>query len=126
MHSAPVRRTRSLLQGDPAAPEIFNAALDNPAAEFCRQTRREGWGIHLDCGTLISLVLFADNFWLFASSATDLSRMFETWLGLLEHCRWDLPLEETTWCTTRPDAEGHLAVRVRGELVKRAARATGF
>ena len=34
LQTKPISRTRSLLQGDPAAPAIVNATLDVPAAEF--------------------------------------------------------------------------------------------
>ena len=70
--SKPIRRIRSLLQGDPAAPFLFNVALDIPAAKFCRLADSRGWGYHLDGGFRVSLILFADNFWLFATSRKQL------------------------------------------------------
>ena len=54
------------------------------------------YGITLDDGTRISLILFADNFWLFASSAKQLSSMFDAWLSVLGTCGWDVPLDEAT------------------------------
>ena len=68
IRSEPIRRTRSLYQGDPAAPYIFNCTLDGPASRFCEICHKRKWSIRLDDGTLVSLILFADNFWLFATS----------------------------------------------------------
>jgi hypothetical protein len=40
----PVARTKSLLQGDPRSPNMFNACLDLPAERFCNSRLARGWG----------------------------------------------------------------------------------
>ena len=124
--SVPVTRSRSLLQGDPAAPSIFNATLDIPASAFLQQASHKGWGCRLDSGTYISLVLYADNFWLFAKSPAQLAEMTLTWLEILRKSGWDVPLREATWCTTGHDDNQHWQVLVQDVAVPRALRAVGF
>ena len=121
-----IPRTRSLLQGDPAAPAIFNAALDIPAGRFCKHARRKGWGIQLENGTNVSLILFADNFWVLAKSAQELSETTTYWLSLLQSHGWDVPLDEAVWCTTSPDGNTGLRVDVQGTNIKRAKRGRWF
>eukprot|EP00969_Alexandrium_andersonii_P309109 13660491-Alexandrium_andersonii.AAC.1 len=66
----PVARTRSIPQGDPAAPAIFNVTVDDCGAMFLGIARDRGWGVELSPGKeRLSSVLFADNFWLFSNSA---------------------------------------------------------
>ena len=102
--SAPLRRSRSLLQGDPASPAIFNATLDLPVAEFSKPALSKGWGYRVDDGSHVSLLLFADNFWLAATSPQELASMTEAWLARLSEYGWSVPLQETTWCSTGPDS----------------------
>ena len=124
--SEPVARTRSLLQGDPAAPALFNIALDHPASKFISLCARRGWGFKLDDGSLVSMILFADNFWLVASSPQSLAKMTEAWLALLKDCGWSVPLAETTWCTTGGDDNLLWEVLVEGQALTRAQRNVGF
>ena len=112
VQSGAVRRTRSLLQGDPAAPETFNSTLDIPASRFCDLAANRKWGVQLDDGTVIALILFADNFWLFARSPEELATITGVWLGMLAESGWKVPLDETTWCTTGPDENSHWTVEV--------------
>ena len=49
--SAEVIRTRSLPQGDPAAPMLFNLILDALATRFAELAVREKWGEQLLDGT---------------------------------------------------------------------------
>ena len=123
--SKPIRRTRSLRQGDPAAPDIFNAALDYVADQFVNWCHANGFGIKLNNGIHLSLVLFADNFWLFATSPTMLETMMQKWLDLLSAYGWEVPLDETTWCTTAPD-ERHWTIQARGAVLPRSSRKVGF
>ena len=126
VRSAPINRTRSLLQGDPSAPAIFNAALDLVASRFCTLASERGWGYRLDDGSLLSLLLFADNFWIVSTSAHELEDMTKAWLHLLGEHGWNVPAGEATWCTTAEDSHKHWTVRVSETVVKRAPRAEGF
>ena len=112
--SSPVKRTRSLYQGDPAAPQIFNAVLDGIASTFMGLAASHGWGLRIDSDTLLSIVLFADNFWLVATSPAELRSMTEAWLGLLKQAGWSAPVDEMTWCTTGEDSHTW-EVRIRDQ-----------
>ena len=82
-----IPRTRSLLQGDPAAPSIFNITIDDPLEEFHREAQRRNWGIKLQDGNgdtfNLAIICFADNYWLIARSAEQLKKMTKEWLRLL-------------------------------------------
>ena len=112
--SDPIKRTRSLCQGDPAAPTIFNCALDDIAAEFCQSADTHNWGIKLQCGARLSLMLFADNFWIFATSPQELTKMSKLWLRLLHRAGWQAPVDEMTWCTTGPDTNLSWQIHIDG------------
>eukprot|EP00973_Karenia_brevis_P062080 8633880-Karenia_brevis.AAC.1 len=71
-------------------------------------------------------MLFADNFWLLASSPLQLAAMTEVWLDLLSEYGWSVPLDETVWFTTGPDTCKEWVVPVRGEKVRRAKQQEGF
>ena len=60
--SKPVARTRSLLQGDPSAPTLFNSALDIPACEFEAWCLSNDFGIRLHTQCVLCILLFADIF----------------------------------------------------------------
>ena len=94
-----IGRTRSLPQGDPAAPALFHCALDIVASEFLSIARQQNRGLPLSHGDNVSLMLFADNFWLVATSAKQLSAMMIQWIRLLHGAGWRVPLSECTWCT---------------------------
>ena len=61
---------------------MFNSTLDLPAAAFCTMADEQDWGYRLDEGTNISLILFADNFWLYAYNPLELGLMLEAWLAM--------------------------------------------
>jgi len=124
--STPVARTRSLIQGDPSAPAVFNATLDVPASEFCAVAAEKGWGYRLDDGSFIALLLFADNFWLVSTSPAELARMTEVWLDILKRHGWSVPLGEATWCSTGPDDMRNWHVELPWGSVRRASRKEGF
>jgi hypothetical protein len=124
--SDPVRRTRSLLQGDPAAPTIFNATLDIPTTEFLHLAKQRGWGYKLGDGSYLSLVLFADNYWLIGTSPQELGKMTTAWLSILKKYGWSTPLQECTWCTTGLDETSSWQVAVDGSPIKRTSRKVGF
>ena len=71
------------------------------------------------------MVCFADNYWLFATSAVMLQAMTSTWLTLLDEAGLHTPLDELTWCTTARD-ECEFSVEVRGGDIRRASRKVGF
>lgn len=125
IRSDPVCRTRSLCQGDPSAPAVFNCVLDDIAEQFCRKANEKNWGIKLGGGQRLSLLLFADNFWLVATSPRELAEMSTLWMTLLSGAGWQAPIQEMTWCTTASDAQ-NFSVEVSGVRVHRALRSVGF
>lgn len=74
----------------------------------------------------MSLVLFADNYWLMSSSPGELSKMITAWLSILKRCGWSTPLDECTWCTTGRDETTSWQVTVDASPVKRTSRKVGF
>ena len=126
VRSQPIARTQSLLQGDPSAPAIFNATLDMAANDFIKLARANKWGFHLDDNSSVSLLLFADHFWLLASSSDQLTAMTLSWLGILESHGWVVPIDEATWSTTGPDDNIEWKVCLPGGNVRRSFRNEGF
>ena len=118
-------RTRSLFQGDPAAPVLFNASLDEVVSSFHRRCQFEKWGIEIETGTYLGIFCYADNYWLVATSASMLQSMLATWLLLLGEAGFHTPPDELTWCTTAPD-ELDLQVTYQERSVARSPRAIGF
>ena len=104
--SGEVERTRSLPQGDPAAPNLFYNTLDILAVKLIILCRRRTWGKKLIDGAWVDIILFADNYWLVATSHKMLENMTQAWLYLLSEVGWETPTEELTWCTTRSDGWG--------------------
>ncbi len=123
--SKEVDRTRSFPQGDPAAPMIFNLVLDTIAETFIKTAIQKGWGKKLQDGSWVNLIMFADNYWLVATSAQMLTLMTREWLSLLERVGWETPVEELSWCTTADD-DINLKIIVNDKLVRRPKRGEGF
>ena len=71
------------------------------------------------------LILFADNFWLFASSAAQLKAMTTAWLDILQKHGRVVPLRETTWCTTQSD-EAPCKIDIGSVLLHRAPQRQGL
>ena len=94
-----VRRTRSVPQGDPCAPNLFGAALDVPATAFCKKCQAEKWGLPVG-GNYMGLLLFADNCWLIAMSPTELRCLARAWNELLVSARLRIVWKEAVWCTS--------------------------
>jgi hypothetical protein len=120
-----ITRERSLIQGDPAAPYLFNMALDFVIRDFVFICKERGWGYSVD-GTFIPILVFADNFWLISNSPSHLENMLKVWLECLQTKGWKVPLKECVWCTTAPD---ELNISIYGDneqLVRRAAKKEGF
>ena len=70
-------------------------------------------------------MLFADNFWLFATSPHELTQMGKLWLRLLQRAGWQAPADEMTWCTSAADNEVWRVVLADFE-VARSPRNLGF
>ena len=73
----------------------------------------------------VNLILFADKYWLVATSPSMLSDMANEWLRLLGEVGWDTPTADLTWCTTAED-EFKSDIRVNGTNTMRAERKKGF
>ena len=123
--SAEVERTRSFPQGDPAAPMIFNLVLDTIAETFIKTALQKGWGKKLQDGSWVNLIMFADNYWLVATSPRMLTLMTGEWLRLLGGVGWETPTADLTWCTTADD-DLNMEIYVDGELIRRPKRGVGF
>ena len=120
--SSPIRRTRSLMQGGAADPAIFNCALDLPASKFQRLCQRKGWGYQLE-GIQLDIILYADNFWIFAKNAQEAGVMTRAWLGILGQYGFEVPTSELTLCAT---VGGNDSFEVEGTPVKRTPPEVGF
>ena len=102
--SNPIRRTRSLLQGGPDAPKIFNLILDEDLETFNATCTRNRWGVQLDSDQYVGILCFADNFWLLATQPAHLELMAQTWIDQLRSPGWHVPVSECSWCTTADDS----------------------
>ncbi len=76
-------------------------------------------------GTWVSVILFADNYWLVATSAKMLKQMTEKWLDLMAEYVWETPVADLAWCSTAKDNES-TQFKIRGKNTLRAAAADGF
>ena len=122
--SRPISRTRSLVQGDPAAPTLFNTTLDDCLRFFVTTVFLKKWGVKLR-GGYIHHLFFADNAWLMATSLAMLASMVSVLVEALNLFGWSMPLAEACWCTTSPDSwRGELFVN--DEIIKRKPRAIGI
>ncbi len=92
--SGDIERSRSLPQGDPAAPCLFNITLDRLVVRFIALCRRRRWGKQLEDGTWVDIILFADKYWLVATDPKMLEKMTAEWIGLLGEYGWETPTEE--------------------------------
>ena len=104
----------------------FNATLDLLAATFCELAQQKKWGYWLSGRSYANLLLFADNFWLLATSAPELAEMSAEWLEILNKFGWEVPLDELTWCTTAQDDLATGQVTIQGHRVRRNSRAEAF
>ena len=122
--STAVRRFRSLVQGDPAAPSLFNLAIDVPATEFIKECTSLNYGYNID-GKLIPLIMFADNFWLLATSDTMLKNMIIHWDAILRRHGHHFPRGDLIWTATIPDDSPAL-VDPFGSGIPRRLHSEGF
>ena len=61
--------------GDPAAQRISNLVLDTFAEHLIKTAVTKGWGKQLQDRSWVSLILFADNYWIVATTPEMLSAM---------------------------------------------------
>lgn len=121
-----IRWLQSLVQGCPSATVVVNAALDLPASEFVDLAKSNDWGLRIDSALhLLSLICFADDFWLHARSPNELQDMLQAWLSILRKYGWHSPVNEITWASTGEDNCG-CCVTVDNTVVPRAPRDEGF
>jgi hypothetical protein len=125
-----IKRSWALLQGDPLAPKLFNITLDELAERFNRKalTMRWGWPIKGARGnTYICLLLFADNFWIVATSPKELQNANDYWQQLLKEAGWHAPVTELCYCSTAFDDQFiEQKVYSEGIVITRRPRAVGF
>ena len=88
--SRPISRTRSLLQGEPAAPTLFNITLETVANKFQKRAE-ERIGAFLMKESDCVLILFADNYGLISNFADKLNDVHQQWITLLMEHGWKVP-----------------------------------
>ncbi len=84
---------------------LFNLILDTLATRFVAHAVSNKWGTKLEDGTWVSLILFADKYWLVATKAKMLKLMTVKWLDLMDEFGWETPVADLTWCSTVKDNE---------------------
>ena len=118
-------RTRSLPQGDPSAPVIFNVILDALAEKFLEAAAGIKRGKELSDGSWVNRILFADNYWLVATSPSMLKDMANEWLRVLGEVGWETATADLTWCATEKDLY-KADIVVNGETTLRAEAKVGL
>ena len=122
-----IQRTKSLLQGDPSAPWLFNHTLDRPLHKFHELCQREKYGYPIEDGKYyVCIFAFADNYWLVSTSPQEAKTMLGIWLATLREFGFNTPEDELTICTTAMDHEFTAPIVVNGVKIFRASRDTGF
>jgi hypothetical protein len=125
IETKPIVRFRGLLQGDPAAPFLFNYALDIPLWQLEEEAQENKWGVKLK-GRYRCIILFADNYWIIATSPQEWTAIATRWLTLIRQHGWDSPLDEITVCTTAADSAFITPVKIFDTTIYRAKRKVGF
>ena len=124
-----IPRTKALFQGDPAAPFIFNHALDRPLFKLHSMAQRKKWGIPIvqDRQTFYcAIIAFADNYWILATSPRELQDILTEWLSLISQHGWHTPASEICYGTTALDSQYCKDVVVGGKCIQRVQRKVGF
>ena len=103
--------------------------LEDVASEFERTAQSKKWGWPYKSGNkskYLCLLLFADNYWLIATSPSELQPANEEWQRLLNLYGWHTPVTELRYGTTLKDEQTLGDVRYAGKVIKRVTRASGF
>jgi hypothetical protein len=122
-------RSRAIWQGDPMAPKLFNITLDGLAVIFDKEAQRRRWGWPIDMygkSKHICLVLFADNYWIVATSPKELQEANRYWQDLLLTYGWHTPVADTRYGTTAEDFEYLNDITYNDIAIPRVSRAVGF
>jgi hypothetical protein len=124
-----LHRSRALWQGDPLAPKLFNATLDILSQEFDIEAKRREWGYPIlknGSKSYICLLLFADNYWIIATSPTELQEANDYWQNLLLSAGWHTPAADMRYATTAEDHEHKKDIIFKGRVIERVSRQSGF
>ena len=128
--SRPLQKSRSIQQGDPEGPTKFNIIIDQLIVRpFLQECERRGWGVeltHEDLAELriaqsgppekrrrvhherLPLLLFADNYWILATTKRQLIAMTNAWHRLVSKARMRVVLSECSWISTTDCTGGSL------------------
>ncbi len=74
----------------------------------------------------VCLLCFADNYWLVATSPSELEEANSYWQGLLLSAGWHTPIDELKYATTASDTDFTHDIYFNGEVIKRVPRGEGF
>ena len=125
-----IQKTRALMQGDPAAPFCFKYAIDGAIETFWNFCQEQRYGIRIGTNSqsdfYLCIILFADNFWLFAKTHEELRIISEKWYGVLGTFGWSYPLDEYVYSTTVPDHKVIPEVQVNGVKITRRGHKQGI
>ena len=137
-----VMRERSLIQGDPTAPVNFNLFLDDAIEIFTARCRQHDWGYPIaeaavrDVGPQpkrprthrqrLPILVYADNYWLLATSFSMLQSMTKCWHKILtDKFECKTSYKDCRWITTAGDNLG-FNLQIDGVAIPRAPRAQGI
>ena len=99
---------RAIWQGDPFAPHLFNTTLDQIAVRFTATAKKHGWGCTLKIGDdteHLCLLLFADNYWIIATSPQELQQANDCWQSLLREYGWHTDVGDMTFGSTAEETD---------------------
>ena len=127
--TATIGRSRALFQGDPAAPFLFNHTLGQPLYEMEQACQKKKWGMPLHDSSgiyYLSIIAFADNYWIFSISPSALQSMSIVLVKIAERGWMVYPPDEITYATTALDHDYCRDIIIDNHIIQRAPRKTGF
>ena len=74
----------------------------------------------------MAIICFADNYWLIATSPSELQAMTTAWMDILGRLGWHTPFDEMTYATTAEDNQYKFDIFHEGNIIQRATRKEGF